>query len=66
MPKLHPKTQAALDMICYLILLYFTIIRLYLKKVTITAKIRTLVISILLAFLFVSSLMVIVNEYVLT
>lgn len=53
-------------MLCYLILLYFTIIRLYLKKVTTTAKIRALLISILLTFLFISSFLVIVIDYQLT
>lgn len=53
-------------MLCYMVLLYFTIIRLFLKKVTKTAKIRTLSISILLLFLIISNLCVIGVGYKLS
>lgn len=46
-------------MVFYFILLYFTIIRLFLKKATKTAMIRTAVMSSLLIFMIISSILVI-------
>jgi len=50
-PKLMPKAQAFSDVISFSILLYFTIIRVFLKKATKTAKIRTIFISGVLLYL---------------
>mmetsp|Transcript_2851 Transcript_2851/g.4442 ORF Transcript_2851/g.4442 Transcript_2851/m.4442 type:complete len:145 (-) Transcript_2851:81-515(-) len=59
--KLEPVTQAYLDMVMYSILLYFTIIRMFIKKVTKTALIRTCVISFLLAYLIICNFMIILS-----
>ena len=56
---LDPKQQAALDILAYLVLVIFTVLRLFLKRVTKTAMIRTTVLGVLLFYLIVSSILII-------
>ena len=62
-PKLTPKTQATIDMCAYGALLYFTIIRLFLKRATKTAKLRCFVISMMLCYLITANIMTILTDY---
>lgn len=65
-PKLYPVPEAILNTFCYLVLLYFTVIRVFLRKATKTAKLRTLSISSLLLFLIISNILVIAIGYKLS
>lgn len=58
-PKLHPHTQAAVDATSYALLLYFTGIRLCLKKVTKTARLRCAGMTSLLLYLIVANVLAI-------
>ena len=51
--KLDPEFQSTIDLLSYSFLLYFTIIRMFLKKVTKTALIRCIIISCTLLFLII-------------
>lgn len=62
-PKLHPWTQAYLDIFSFSCLLYFTLIRLFLKKTTKTAIIRSGVISACLTYLIGASILTLVVDY---
>ena len=60
---MYPVSEAVLMIVSYLILFYFNLIRLFIKKATKTAKIRTVSISVLLIFLILSNLFVIAIGY---
>ena len=59
-PKLEPEVQAVVEAICYLALLYFTAIRLCLKKVTKTARLRCGVMTSLLVYLIGANILALV------
>lgn len=61
--KLDPKTEAIYDSVSFVILLFFTIIRLFLKRATKTAIIRSGVISLTLIILLVENIFTITQEY---
>jgi hypothetical protein len=62
-PKFHPHTQAYFDIISFSCLLYFTLIRLFLKKTTTTAIIRSGVISACLLYLITASILTLATGY---
>ena len=61
--KLEPETQAVYDSIAFMILIFFTLIRLFLKRVTKTAMIRSGVISLTLLVLLIENILTIYNGY---
>ena len=61
--KLEPETEAVLDSISFLILLFFTLIRLFLKRATKTAIIRSGVISLTLLVLVIENMFTVFRGY---
>ena len=62
-PKLEPNTQAFLDAMCYFLLFYFTVIRLFLKIPTKTSKARCAVMSMLLLYLVIANILIIAIQF---
>lgn len=53
-PKIESTTESNISIVCYALLMYFTLIRLFLKVITRTAKVRTIVITGLLGAMIAS------------
>lgn len=53
-PKIETFTESRISIVCYALLMYFTLIRLFLKVITRTAKLRTIVITGLLGAMITS------------
>ena len=53
-PKIETVTESRISIACYVLLMYFTLIRLFLKVITRTAKLRTIVITCLLGAMITS------------
>ena len=61
--KLEPNTQAIMELVSYALLIYFSNLRIFIKKATKTALLRCGIISVLLMYLMTCNLLTITMDY---
>ena len=61
--KLEPNTQATMELISYALLIYFSNLRIFIKKATKTALLRTAIITVLLLYLMICNLLTLTMDY---